>query len=68
MRGSRMFYQRGPNLITIFFFFFFFDKGIEDPNTTINGPSSARQRNAISMAFRWRADDGPTSNAGLVDL
>ena len=22
------------------------------------GPSSARQRNAISMAFRWRADDG----------
>ena len=23
------------------------------------GPSSARQRNAISMAFRWRADDGP---------
>ena len=23
------------------------------------GPSSARQRNAISMAFRWRVDDGP---------
>ena len=23
------------------------------------GPSSARQRNAIQMAFRWRADDGP---------
>ena len=23
------------------------------------GPSSARQRNAISMEFRWRADDGP---------
>ena len=23
------------------------------------GPSSARQRNAILMAFRWRADDGP---------
>ena len=23
------------------------------------GPSSARQRNAISMAFNWRADDGP---------
>ena len=22
-------------------------------------PSSARQRKAISMAFRWRADDGP---------
>ena len=28
--------------------------------------SSARQRNAIEMAFRWRADDGPTLNAGLV--
>ena len=23
------------------------------------GPSSARQQNAIKMAFRWRADDGP---------
>ena len=23
------------------------------------GPSSARQRNAILMSFRWRADDGP---------
>ena len=23
------------------------------------GPSSARQQNAISMAFRWRADYGP---------
>ena len=23
------------------------------------GPSSARQQKAISMAFRWRADDGP---------
>ena len=22
-------------------------------------PPSARQRNAIQMAFRWRADDGP---------
>ena len=23
------------------------------------GPTSARQLNAIQMAFRWRADDGP---------
>ena len=23
------------------------------------GTSSARQRNAILMAYRWRADDGP---------
>ena len=43
MRGSREFCQRGRNLIT----FFLVDEGIEDPNTTINGPSSARQRNAI---------------------
>ena len=39
-----------------------------DPNTTKSGPSSARKRTAISMAFRWRADDGPTLNAGLVAL
>ena len=32
------------------------------------GPASARQRNAISIAFRWRANDGPTLNAGLVAL
>ena len=25
----------------------FFDEGIEDPNTTINGPLSARQQNTI---------------------
>ena len=30
-----------------------------DPNSTINGPSSASQ-------FRWHAGDGPTLNAGLV--
>ena len=44
----------------------------EDLNTTISGPSSARQRSAIYiyiyMAFRWRADDGPTLKAGLVAL
>ena len=32
-----------PNLIT----FSLVDEGIEGPNTDINGPSSARQRNAI---------------------
>ena len=36
-----------------------------DPNSTISGPSSTRQRNAILMAFRLRADNGPTLNAGL---
>ena len=40
----------------------------EDPNTTISGPSSARQRSAVYMAFRWRADDGPTLKAVLVAL
>ena len=40
------FVRGGPNLIT-FFFFFLADEGKENPNTTINGPSSARQRNAI---------------------
>ena len=29
------------------FWGFLVDKGREDPNATINGPSSARQRNAI---------------------
>ena len=40
----------------------------EDTNTTVSGPSSARQRSAIYMAFRWRADDGPTLKAVLVAL
>ena len=48
--------------------FCLFCKGIEDTNTAINGPSWARQRNTIEMAFRWRADDGLTLNAGLVAL
>ena len=52
----------------MFFLFFLVDEGREDPNTTISGPSLAQQRNAIKMAFHWRADDGPTLNAGLVAL
>ena len=43
MGGSRKFCQRGPTLT----FFFLDDEGWEDPNTTINGPSSACQRNAF---------------------
>ena len=39
------FVRGGPNVIR--FSFFLVDEGIEDPNITINGPSSARQRNAI---------------------
>ena len=58
MRGSRKFCQRGSNYDNVFFFFFFFflffvlfDGGREDPSTTINGLSSARQRNATKLRF-----------------
>ena len=76
MRGSRKFCQRGSKFDKVFLFFFsffffsffFVVEGFEDPNITKNGPSSAGQRNAIEMAFRWRADDGPTLNASLVAL
>ena len=64
MRGSRKFYQRGSSFDNAFLV----DEGREDPNTAISGPSLARQRNATEMAFRWRAYDGPTLNAGLVAL
>ena len=61
MRGSREFFQRGSN-----FFTFLVDLEREDPTTTLSGPLSARQQNAIQMAFRCQADGGPTLNAGLV--
>ena len=41
------------------------DEGKEDPNTTVR-VSLSRQRNVISMTFRWPANDGPKLNAGLV--
>ena len=40
----------------------------EDRNFTKKRPSSVRQGNAIEMAIRWRADNGPPLNAGLVAL
>ena len=43
---------------------FLVDERREDPNTTISGPLSARQRNAIKMALRWCAGDGPALTAG----
>ena len=65
MRGSRKFFQRGSNFDYVFFLV---DESRENPNTAIRGRSLARQRNAISMAFRWRADGVPTLIAGLVAL
>ena len=47
---------------------FLVDEGRKDPNTTKSGPSLARKQNAIKMAFRWQAGDGPRLNAGLVAL
>ena len=57
------FVRGGPNLTR-----FFLDEGREDPNTPISRPSSARQPNTIETAFHWRADGGPTLNAGLLAL
>ena len=64
------FVREGPTLTTFYFFIFFFllYGGKKDPNTTISERLLARQRNAILMAFCWRADDGPTLNVGLVTV
>ena len=62
MHVSRKLCQRGSNFDN----FFLVDEGRKDSNTTISGPSSARQRYAIKMTFRRRVYDSPTSNAGLV--
>ena len=47
-------------------FFILVDEGRYDLNSIISGPTLARQRNDILMAVRWRADNGPTLNDGLV--
>ena len=57
------FIRGGPTLTT-----FSFSRGREAQNTIIRGPTSAHQRNAIKMAFRWSADDGPTLIVDLVAL
>ena len=63
------FVRGGPTLTTFFFLFFLrFDEGGRIQISLISGPSTASMRNAIKMAFRWRADDGPTLNAGFVAL
>ena len=45
------------------------DEGREDPSNSQSGLSTACQRaKRLFMAFRWRADDGPTVSAGLVAM
>ena len=63
-KDPESFVSEAPTLAVLFVF----DEFREDPNTNISGPSSAQLQNAILMAFRWRADDGPTLNAGLAAL
>ena len=51
-------FVRGGQTLTMFFFFFFFffcDEGREDKRDIIGPPG-----------FRWRADNGPSLNAGLI--
>ena len=65
MLGSRnfSFVKGGPNLII-----FLFDGGggADNPNTRYKWATIGPQRNAIFMAFCWRADAGQKLNAGLV--
>ena len=56
MRGSRKFCQRGSNNV-------FFDEWKEDPIRTKSGPLKHHFKE-----LSWRADNGPTLNAGLVKL
>ena len=62
MCGSRKFCQKGSNFDS------FFDEGGVDPSTTISGPSTTLLAKRHLMAFRWRVDDDPTLNAGLIAL
>ena len=64
MRGSRKFCQRGSNFDNICFQ----TEGREDQSPTLNGPSSARQRNAIKRHFAGMPthDECPTLNVGFA--
>ena len=52
MRGSRKFCQRGSNSAKSFFLV---DEGLDDPNTTFNGPSLP----ASETPFKWRFTGKP---------
>ena len=66
--GPERFIRGGSNLLTFFFSFciLLMSGGrIKIPLLAgLVGPPAK----AIEMAFPWRADDGPTLNAGLVAL
>ena len=51
MRGSRKFCQRGSKFDNICFLFFVVGEGIEDPDTAIYWPSSARQQTPFKRCF-----------------
>ena len=58
------FVRGGPSLTTfIVCFVILVDEGREDNNFAISGTFSACQQNAIIC---WRANNGPSLNAGLV--
>ena len=64
------FIRGGSNLISFFFFFFFcilLMSGGRIKIPLLAGLVGPPEK-AIEMAFLWRADDGPTLNAGLVAL
>ena len=65
MRGSRL--LKALSEASKFDNVFLVDEGKEDPNTAINRHHRPASETPL-LAFRWRADDGPTLNAGLVAL
>ena len=59
MRGSRKLFSEGIQLWQLFF-------KMRGSKYHYKRPIIGPQRNAISMAFRWRANDDPTLNASFV--
>ena len=57
MRGSRKKFRGGPTL-------FFVEEGFKILLKADNGPPAKRHLNGV----RWRANEGPPLNAGLVAL
>ena len=63
MRGSRKVCQRGSDIDT-----FLVDEGKGESNHNYKRATIGPPTKRHLMAIRWRADDGPTLNAGLVAL